>query len=145
MLMRLGLLLLVGLIGLMGYIRLAPARADDLNNLPSTNGIGDTQRPGGFMTARQIAAPAQTVLQAVAQVASAAPRTRLVAGSVQDGMMTFVTRSALWGFPDYTTAAVQGDILVISGHLRFGRSDMGVNKSRILGWLAQLAPLTVPL
>lgn len=30
------------------------------------------------------------------------PRTQVLAGSVQDGRITYVTRSQLWGFPDCT-------------------------------------------
>ena len=77
--------------------------------------------------------------------ALATPRTRLIAGSAEEGLLTFQTRSLLWGFPDYTTASVTDGTLVIYGRLRFGRSDIGVNKARILGWLASLGPLTEPL
>lgn len=142
---RIGLFAVVGLIGIAGYIRLAPARIDDWHKPPLAYVVGNVQRTGGFQATRQITASADAVLQAVAQRALITPRTHLFAGSVDDGILTFVTRSALWGFPDYTTASVQGDILVISGRLRFGKSDMGVNKSRILDWLESLAPLTVPL
>jgi uncharacterized protein (DUF1499 family) len=69
----------------------------------------------------------------------------LLAGSAGEGMITFQTRSQLWGFPDHTTVAVQGDLLVIYGRLRFGKSDLGVNRARIAGWLETLGPLTEPL
>ena len=68
-----------------------------------------------------------------------------MAGSIQEGLITFHTRSLFWGFPDHTTAGVQGDLLVIYGRLRFGSSDMGVNKARIESWLETLGPLTEPL
>ncbi|MDO6589632.1 DUF1499 domain-containing protein [Loktanella sp. D2R18] len=143
--MRIVLLFLVILIGLMGYVRLAPTRLDARHKAAVPTEVGDLQSTGGFQAARKIIAPTVDVLQAVEQRALATLRTRVIAGSVEDGTITFETRSALWGFPDYTTASVQGDLLVIAGHLRFGRSDMGVNKTRILGWITTLAPLTEPL
>lgn len=71
-------------------------------------------------------------------IASATPRTRVLAGSVADGMITYITRSALWGFPDYTTVAVEGDDLVLFARLRFGRRDLGVNAKRLQDWRARL-------
>jgi hypothetical protein len=143
--MRFTLFLLIALVGLMGYIRRAPSRIDVWHVAPVTDAIGDKQWAAGFQATRKISAPLGDVLQAVEQRALATPRTQLLAGVVDTHMLTFVTRSAFWGFPDYTTVAVRNDLLVINGRLRFGRSDMGVNKTRILAWLDQLAPLTEPL
>jgi uncharacterized protein (DUF1499 family) len=143
--MRFILFLLVALIGLMGYIRRAPSRIDVCHSAPVTTGIGDKQWAAGFQAARKVNAPAEDVLRALEQRVRATPRTQLLAGDVDAHMITFVTRSAFWGFPDYTTVAVKNDLLVVTGRLRFGRSDMGVNKTRILAWLDQLAPLTEPL
>ncbi|WP_428515957.1 DUF1499 domain-containing protein [Roseovarius sp.] len=65
-------------------------------------------------------------------------RTTVLAGSVDEGMITYVTRSALWGFPDYTTVAHRDGRIVLYGRARFGKSDLGVNAKRLDGWLAQL-------
>ena len=70
-------------------------------------------------------------------IARATPRTTVLAGSVAEGRITYVTRSRLWGFPDYTTVERSGDRITLFGRLRFGRGDMGVNRARIEGWLAQ--------
>jgi uncharacterized protein (DUF1499 family) len=67
------------------------------------------------------------------------PRTRWLAGSVQEGMVTYVTRSRVMGFPDYTTVRQAGDMVEIYGRLRFGKSDLGVNAARIDRWLRRLA------
>ena len=53
-------------------------------------------------------------------------------------MLTYITRSAAIGFPDYTTARQDGDQLVIWARQRFGRSDFGVNRRRVDGWLDAL-------
>jgi hypothetical protein len=71
-------------------------------------------------------------------VALATPRTTRLAGSVSEGRITWVTRSAVWGFPDYTTAEARADGLYLQARLRFGREDMGVNAARLRDWLARL-------
>ena len=70
------------------------------------------------------------------------PRTeRLEAGIDQ---VLYVTRSGFWGFPDYTSAAVtqvegtDHSRAIVSGRLRFGRSDLGVNRKRLRKVLAQI-------
>jgi uncharacterized protein (DUF1499 family) len=72
------------------------------------------------------------------KIALSTPRTRVLAGSVQDGMITYITRSAFWGFPDYITVAEQGDDLIVFARLRFGRSDFGVNEKRLKDWRGRL-------
>jgi uncharacterized protein (DUF1499 family) len=71
-------------------------------------------------------------------IALATPRTIRLAGSPADGRITWVTRSLLWGFPDYTTAEARPDGLYIHARLRFGRSDLGVNAARLQDWLGRL-------
>ncbi len=68
----------------------------------------------------------------------ATPRTEVLAGSVADGRVTYVTRSQWMGFPDYTTVQQVGGQIEIFGRLRFGTSDIGVNRKRVDGWLAAL-------
>ncbi|PJI92038.1 uncharacterized protein DUF1499 [Yoonia maricola] len=143
--MRILILLVVLILGLMAYVRFAPTDAARWHQMPDAAEPGDHVGEGSFRAVRRITAPAAEVLTAIEQRALATPRTKLIAGSVGEGMITFQTRSALWGFPDHTTVAVQGDLLVIYGRLRFGRSDLGVNKARIAGWLETLGPLTAPL
>ena len=67
------------------------------------------------------------------------PRTTLLAGSPEEGMVTYITRSRIWGFPDYTTIEARNGAITIHGRLRFGSSDMGVNRARITGWAEALA------
>lgn len=145
----LAILIGVTVVGLMLYIRLAPARLGQWHvdpfvvPLPARNGF--LVRPDQKIEA-VYAMPAAEVLQRFQDVALASDRTRLVFGSVDSGMMTFESRSRFWGFPDYTTVKAlplaQGQTSVaIFGRLRFGRSDFGVNRGRITGWLqAMQAP-----
>lgn len=145
MFIRILIALIIVIVGLALYVRLAPTDPARWHQPLTAAEPFDRQDEGGFAAARQMTAPAADVLQRLQETALATPRTTLVAGSVADGLMTFQTRSALWGFPDYTTVGVDGDLLVIHGRLRFGRSDMGVNKLRVMAWLAGVADLTAPL
>ena len=71
-------------------------------------------------------------------VALGAPRTKVLAASVEEGHVTYVSRSKWMGFPDLATAKQEGDDLLIYARQRFGRKDYGVNKARIDGWLARM-------
>ncbi len=66
------------------------------------------------------------------------PRTQVLAGSVSDGHVTYVTRSAFWGFPDYTTMQLVDGQIRMFARLRFGASDLGVNGKRLERVLAAI-------
>ncbi len=67
------------------------------------------------------------------------PRTEVLAGSPAQGHVTYVTRSLWFGFPDYTTVLLEDGRIGVWARLRFGKSDMGVNRARVDAWLAELA------
>ena len=78
-------------------------------------------------------------------IALATPRTERLAGSVDAGRITWVTRSALMGYPDYTTAQLMpGPGLCVFGRQRFGQRDLGVNAARIGRWIQELLGLQEP-
>lgn len=87
-------------------------------------------------------APA-AVLARLHAAALAEPRTRVVAGSPEALHVTYVQRSALWGFPDYVSVRAEavegGTALALWSRSRFGHSDLGVNRARGERWLAALA------
>lgn len=141
------LLIVIAIVALAAalYIRLAPTDPAKWHKSVNVDGPGDRAELGSFSAARTITAPPATALAAVKQVADATDRTKLIAGSVAEGMMTFQTRSRVLGFPDYTTVAIDGDLLVMYARLRFGNADHGVNQARIQQWLVTLGPLTEPL
>lgn len=86
----------------------------------------------------------EAVLARLDRIALATPRTVRLAGSPEEGRITWVTRSAFFGFPDYTTAEARTDgpvtVLRVWARLRYGRRDFGVNAARLRDWLAQLSP-----
>jgi hypothetical protein len=138
--------LLAAVVGFAGYVRLAPSDPARWHVGPSLYGW-DHDGPwdqvvalGGGASLRlstAVGAPSD-LLSRLDAVALATPRTTQLAGSVDEGRITWVTRSALWGFPDYTTAEVRPDGLYIHARLRFGSSDMGVNAARLNDWLQAL-------
>lgn len=115
------------------YIRAAPSDAATWHVVPKV-----TEDKTGVGSAARIVHSGPDGLAKLDQIARATPRTTVLAGSVGEGMVTYVTRTAAIGFPDYTTVQQDGDTLKIYARLRFGKSDFGVNAKRVDGWLADL-------
>ncbi len=128
----LGLLLFLA-VGMAAHIRLAPSDPKRWHVAPQADADRDLQ--GGVLRVVEAGPDGLARLDAIAR---AAPRTTVLAGSVGDGMITYITRTKVIGFPDYTTVQQDGDVLRIHGRLRFGRKDFGVNKARVDGWLGQM-------
>ena len=125
-------------VGLLAYIRLAPHDVARWHQGATGATIGETRLQGGYVWREDVGAEGPAKLTRLDQVIRATPRTEPLAGSVEDGQATYVTRSKWFGFPDYTTVTLSGDVLEVYGRSRFGKSDLGVNAQRIKGWLAQL-------
>lgn len=84
------------------------------------------------------------LMAALSRAVEATPRTRRLAGG---GLhVTWIVRTPRLGFPDYVSARARpvaggGAELAVLSRLRFGRSDLGVNRARLERWRAALAPL----
>lgn len=89
--------------------------------------------------------PASELAARFDAVALGAPRTEVLAGSSVGLHVTYVQRSALWGFPDFVSVRFLdagsdgGSTLAVFSRSRFGKSDLGVNKKRVTAWLDELA------
>ena len=154
----------VAALGLLAYVRLAPSdpavwHVGAALSLPDAAGGGTgggtggpalaatdgaVAMPGGAYAVLPLAGTdAATLLGQLDSAAQTFARTTLLAGTPEEGRMTWITRSRIFGFPDYTTAdAVTSDLgnhLIIIARQRFGREDMGVNLIRLKAWLAQLS------
>lgn len=132
MLILVWLVLALVVVGL-GYIRLAPSDPAKWHRLPGFT--QDQDLPGGVMRVVQTGPEGLKHLDAIARDW---PRTKVVSGSVGEGMVTYVTRTKWMGFPDYTTVHQQGDQIRIYARLRFGQRDFDVNRTRVTGWLQAL-------
>lgn len=117
--------------GLMAYVRLAP------DEVARWHVAVPAEVDGGALVEVSSLQPT-AALARLAAVATAQPRSRLLAGSVAEGRITWVVRSLIWGFPDYVTAEVTAEGLRIWSRQRYGRGDYGVNAARLRRWLAAL-------
>jgi len=125
---------LLGLaVAAMAYVRLAPSDVARWHRMPEVS--GDKSFKSGVI--RQIAAGPEGLARLDAIIRDT-PHTRVLAGSVDEGMITYVTRSRVMGFPDYTTVQKVNGTLELHARSRFGRSDLGVNRARVEGWLGRL-------
>ncbi|MEB8388336.1 DUF1499 domain-containing protein [Rhodobacteraceae bacterium KMM 6894] len=127
-------------IGFAGWVRLAPTDAARWHQRADVSGLGHMPSTGGHIWRGAVEGGGGVEMAQLDRIIRATPRTTVIAGSVGAGMVTYETRSKLWGFPDYTTLSVDAEsagqtTVEIYSRLRFGTSDMGVNRDRIMGWL----------
>ncbi|MDE3240986.1 MAG: DUF1499 domain-containing protein [Paracoccaceae bacterium] len=143
-----GLILVLLIAAAMAYVRLSPNAPARWHQDPMTAGQpgmsnGYLLRPtGGDAAAPDYAMTPEALAEKIDKVALSWPRTHLFAGSVQAGFMTYITRTRLWGFPDFTSVKVLpapgGATFAAFARSRFGKSDLGVNKARLAAWLKDL-------
>ena len=150
MLKTLAFLIILALVAFAAYVRLAPSDAAVWNMAIATT---DPATPGACVdkvvlvpkgaraTCLLAGTPADTLAKLDAAAMAKARVTRL-AGSPGEGRITWVSRSALMGYPDYITAeaiaAPEGTRLDILSRQRFGQGDSGVNAARLKDWLGSL-------
>lgn len=127
-------LLALVVVGL-GYIRLAPSDPTVWHRMPDS--VQDRTFANGLVRVVETGPDGLAWLDAIA---TATPRTVRQFGTVGEGQVTYLTRTAVFGFPDYTTARQNGDRLEIYARARFGKSDLGVNQARVEGWIDALQP-----
>ncbi|MEM6563922.1 MAG: DUF1499 domain-containing protein [Pseudomonadota bacterium] len=113
-------------VGVLAYIRLAPGDPERWH--VAIDASSDADFDGGAI--RVLGASPDDFATADAALRTL-PRTRVLAGSLEDGRITYVTRSLAFGFPDYTTLQHSDGTLKAHARLRFGRSDFGVNRERL--------------
>jgi hypothetical protein len=145
---KLVVLLVLGLVVTgMGWVRLAqddPARWHEdprLVKRPSSPKAHLVRLVGGDAMPRVYQMPPDALAQTVHDVALADGAT-LLAGRVADRHMTFVSRSRIMGWPDYTSVLIEpageGAMLLGFARARYGHSDLGVNRARLERWQDQV-------
>ena len=126
-------------LALLAYIRLAPSDAEvwhialdprpAILAAPSPDAV--VTLPNGAYTDLPAA-----LFEPLKSIAAATPRTTVL---VQEaGRITWITRSSLMGFPDYTTAQITPNGLTVFARQRFGHGDWGVNAARLTAWRGAL-------
>lgn len=128
--MRGRMYLVLGIVGLvvigMVWFRVAPS---DITrwHVP----VSATENEDHIFGATRVLDGPRDILTAFDTAMMGESRTQRLAGTADDAHVTFVTRSAFWGFPDYTTAQWVDGQLRVFGRLRYGMSDLGVNRNRL--------------
>lgn len=151
--MTLAIVLLALMAGVMGFIRLAPVDVARWHQVPvgGDQPMDAVQRVpgGGALVTVFKATTGSEVLARLDAIAQTTPHTRRIAGAPETGLITWETRSAFWGFPDYTTAEAKdgpaGVTLRLFARQRFGSVDFGVNAARLTDWLQLLRATSGPV
>ena len=137
------LLLMIVMSGLI-YIRTAPNDLARIHSIPANSAVPGKQEyfNAGIIISERVNAKPQALLQDLHEIITATPRTTALTGSVEGGMISYVTRSRVLGFPDYTTVRTVPEDdhsrLIIYSRLRFGRYDFKVNSYRLYIWMAAI-------
>ena len=140
-------LIVIGLV----FIRLVPFDAQRFHKEAFPAAVGDYPNRNSFTAVRQITTSPEDIITALDGVIVQTPRTTRMAGLPGLELITYQTRSAVFGFPDYTNISIiapgtvenDGSLLIVRGQARFGVDDLNANEARIKDWLDQLGPLTV--
>lgn len=123
------LALLILAAGFAVWVRTRPVPAAMLSARPGPDAPGAHPLQGGFKLVLPEAPPGTAAR--LREVALATPRT------VEAAPGAYVTRSALWGFPDVTRIwRDEAGALHIYAHLVIGSGDFGVNRARVELWVA---------
>jgi uncharacterized protein (DUF1499 family) len=100
--------------------------------------------PAGFTPApdletRRYTVSPERLYAAIRRVAVAQPRTSLQVSYDDRLQADFVARSAVFNFPDLIAVQVTPESrLILWSRSVYGRSDLGVNRKRLLAWLGAL-------
>lgn len=117
----------------LAYVRLAPSDESTWHVEPKV--LEGKTFPNGAV--RRITV-GKDGLRRMDTLISADPRTQRLTGTVEQGLVTYISRSRMMGYPDYTTMMQSGEDLVIYARSRFGRKDFGVNAARVDRWIETL-------
>lgn len=119
--------LIVALImAMMVYIRVSPIDPDQWHQRIESD-VDKTMNGGAI----RIIPGAQVAFKDLNEALNSMDRTTIIAGSLEEGLVTYVTRSKWFGLPDYTTLERSQTGIKMFARLRFGRRDLGVNAARL--------------
>ena len=132
----LALVIVLLVVAVLGWIRLAPTDAARWHLDPATT--PDPTTPNFARVNRVVAMPVADVAAAIAARAQGEGARRLAG---DDAFATWVQRSRLMGYPDFIsirlTAEGAGTRIEALSRARFGHGDLGVNQARLRRWLPE--------
>lgn len=105
--------------------------------------------PAPDIATRRYPVPPARLFEAITAVAATEPRSFPLARDPDRLEAAYVVRSQVFGFPDVVllrvgAAAEAGSTLVLHSASRYGEYDFGVNKARLVHWLARLDAVLPP-
>lgn len=130
-------------VALILWLRFSPLDRDVWHVDPAVSDAGgeDGVRFVG-LDAPRYPADAEEVLETFAAIAREEPRTRVLEGAVDEGLMTFVARSPVLGLPDLITVKAVNEgaatKLSIVARPRYALSDAEANADRLDRWLQEM-------
>lgn len=137
MLLKLILIILIcGCIFGAAYVRFAAISDRYFVPRVTDTTLGIYPKAGGYRVVMPV--PSEDDMNRLFEAIQTTPRTEEIPINVPDARV-FVHRSRFWGFPDVTHVILTDDALILDSHLVYGKSDLGVNKARINGWVGVLA------
>jgi len=140
----------VGFVGSIAFVRSLSHDVTEWHVDPQTAPDPSTPNwyrmsPSGENTAPTFRVSAAALSDAFDRMVDKQPRVKLLKDDRSSGgPVTWVQRSALFGFPDYISVQFlassdgAGSTLAIFSRARVGQSDLGVNEKRVTAWLAAL-------
>jgi len=152
-------ILILGLLMIAGYgvyaIRTVPSDPAVWHVDPLTAPVSETPNsyrvaPEGLsdqpidMVAPIYAIDAATLAAAFDAFVMGQPRVERLAGTVEEGWITYIQRTEQLRFPDYISVRFYDledsglATLALYSRSRFGYSDMGVNAARVQSWLTSI-------
>ncbi len=139
------------------FVRFAPHPAAEWHADPLT--LADPESPNWYrlvpsgtpvppgatrvMEAPAYAVPPDALARAFHAHALGQPRTVALAGSPEEGWMSYVQRTPLMRYPDTVSVRIVDlgngrSSLALISRSRFGESDLGVNEERVKTWMRTL-------
>lgn len=138
------LVLLVGVVGALGYARFMPADSVGWHVDPLT---AEDPSPAGILLVPPEAPvfdmTPEALMAELDRIILGSERTERIAGSVEALHATYLKRTEWLRFPDTTSvralpAEGGGATVAIYSRTRFGGYDWNVNRTRVRDWLARL-------
>lgn len=146
------IVVLLAVAGIMLFVRLSPNSVADWHEDPAF--VKKPAKPnahlirlvGGDEIAPIYGLSPEALAERIDQIAREDGAT-LFAGSAESGHMTYISRSPMMGFPDFTSVKVSragdGATFAAFARARFGYSDMGANRARLSRWTAALEDMVL--
>jgi Protein of unknown function (DUF1499) len=100
-------------------------------------------RPPPDLITHPYSVAASRLYAALQDLSALQPRTYPAAAYASERQLHWIARSAVFNFPDLVTAQVapsgeNASTLILYSRSVYGRSDLGVNRKRLLSWLTAL-------